>query len=160
MHGAGELILPFLNFIALIGILVYFLRKPLSDFVQTRHVTVRDELAQVRTLLGDAQRKHSEFTSRLAQLQGEVVQIHQQMKSDAEEARTRILNDARKLGDSVVADARSTSTALYNDLKSRLYSELSTQVLDRAEKILRERLTGDDRVRIRQEFSRQVEAAQ
>jgi hypothetical protein len=33
-------------------------------------------------------------------------------------------------------------------------------VLNRAETILRERLTGDDRARIRQEFSRQVESIQ
>ena len=34
------------------------------------------------------------------------------------------------------------------------------RVLERAEGLLKERLTGDDRVRIQQEFSAQVERAQ
>jgi hypothetical protein len=49
---------------------------------------------------------------------------------------------------------------MFGDLKNQLRSELSVQVLARAEAILRERLTGDDKARIRREFSQQVESVQ
>ena len=46
------------------------------------------------------------------------------------------------------------------ELKGELYSDLCLKVLGQAEALLRDRLTGDDRVRIRQEFSRQMETIQ
>jgi hypothetical protein len=59
-----------------------------------------------------------------------------------------------------VTDAKTSANALYSDLRGQLYADLSAEVLERAEGILRERLTGDDRVRIRKEFSNQLERTQ
>ena len=56
-------------------------------------------------------------------------------------------------------DAKAASETLFTDLKNQLRAELSTQVLARAETILTERLTGDDKARIRREFSKQVESS-
>ena len=71
-----------------------------------------------------------------------------------------IIEEARKQSARISQDSLAAANGLLGELRSQLYSELSNKVLDRAERLLRERLTGDDHARIRQEFSQQVERVQ
>ena len=56
----------------------------------------------------------------------------------------------------IIADARGSAENLFVDFKKGLYQELSVKVLERAEALLKERLTNDDQARIQKEFSQQV----
>jgi len=151
------LALPFLNFSILVAALVYFLRTPVKQFVAQRHVFLRDELSTVRERLRQSQERYEEFSSKLKAIDAELVDIRKESAATAQATRSKIVTEARRLAGNIVSDARFASEALYGELKGQLYSELGARVLDRAEVILRERLTGDDRDRIRQEFSKQVE---
>ena len=154
------LLAPTVNLSILIGIMVYYLRAPIRAFVSDRHNTLRDELHRVRDLLAQAQTKYNEFTGKLKSMDAEIISLREQAKQDAAASKTRIIADAKKLSTTIVTDARASAQGLYGQLKSELFAEIGAQVLDRAEVLMRERLTGDDRVRIRQEFSKQVESVQ
>jgi F0F1-type ATP synthase membrane subunit b/b' len=154
------LIAPFINLLILVGVLVFYLREPLKVFAETRHHTIREDLESVRNQLRAAQEKHAEFSAKLRAVDAEVNGIKSQMVQDAQAMKSRIVAEAQKLSGNVIEDARHASAVLYTEFKSSLYSELGSRVLDRAEAILKERLTGDDRARIRKEFSSQVETAQ
>ncbi len=154
----ASLLWPTINLAALLGILAYFLREPVKQFAAQRHVSIRDELATVREQLARAQKQYNEFTSRLGALDAELIAIREQMRQDAAASRTRIIEEAKKSAARIQTDAGASARALLGDLRNELYAELSTKVLEKAETLLRERLTGDDRARIRQEFSRQVES--
>lgn len=154
------LIAPLINLLILVGALVYYLRKPLKTFAETRHHAIREDLESVRNLLRGAQEKHEEFSAKLRAVDAEVSGIKTQMIQDAQAMKSRIVAEAQRLSGNVIEDAKHASAVLYTEFKSSLYSELGHRVLDRAEAILKERLTGDDRARIRKEFSSQVETAQ
>jgi F0F1-type ATP synthase membrane subunit b/b' len=154
------LIAPFINLLILIGVLAFYLRKPLQTFAETRHHTIREDLESVRNQLRGAQEKNAEFSAKLRAVDAEVSGIKTQMIQDAQAMKSRIVTEAQKLSSNVIDDARHASAVLYTEFKSSLYSELGARVLDRAEAILKERLTGDDRARMRKEFSSQVETAQ
>ncbi|MGZ3688014.1 MAG: F0F1 ATP synthase subunit B family protein [Bdellovibrionota bacterium] len=151
---------PFFNFFCLVAILVWKLRKPLGDFVHSRHLLLRDELMHVREQLRIAQDKYDEFSAKLKAIDAEISSLREQSKRDAQAARQRVSAEARKLAATIVSDARESAQALFEELRGQLFSELGTRILTRAEALLRERLTGDDRARIRQEFSRQLESVQ
>jgi F0F1-type ATP synthase membrane subunit b/b' len=153
----ATLIAPFINLLILVGVLVFYCRKPLQVFAETRHHTIREDLETVRNQLRNAQEKHAEFS---AKLRAVVSGLRAQMIQDANAMKSRIVAEAQKLSGNVIEDAKHASAVLYTEFKSSLYSELGARVLDRAEIILKERLTGDDRARIRKEFSTQVETAQ
>jgi F0F1-type ATP synthase membrane subunit b/b' len=155
----SELISPTFNLTVLILVLVYYLRQPLREFVSQRHHTVRQELERVSVLLRQANEQNVEFTAKLSAIDVELSSLREQVMQDAEVARQRIAVETQKLSATIIADARAAAEALYVDLKTQLYSELGMHILERAERILKERLTGDDRTRIRQEFTKQVEAA-
>jgi F-type H+-transporting ATPase subunit b len=153
------LIAPFINLVILLSLLAYYLRQPLKDFARNRSVSIRDELNQVRTQLQTAQQKHAEFSSKLKAMDAEIAGLKTQATQDAQQMKGRIVAEAQKQSSNIVTDARNAAVTLYSEFKGQVYSELANRVLDRAETILRERLTGDDRARITKEFTHQVETS-
>lgn len=155
-----SLIAPTFNLLVLLGFLAYYLRAPMIEFAKTRSVSVRGELEHVREELRVAQEKHSEFSSKLKAMDAEVSALKAQALQDAQGMKSRLSAEAQRAAANTVSDARSAAVVLYTEFKDQLYAELGGRVLDRAEAILNERLTGDDRARIRKEFATQVGADQ
>ena len=154
-----ELIAPTFNVSVLIITLVYFLREPTRAFVSERHTSLKEELERVAAQLREAHEKYNEFSAKLKAIDAEIAGLNSQMRQDAEAMKARIIADVRRVANIIVIDAKAASETLFTDLKNQLRAELSTQVLARAETILTERLTGDDKARIRREFSKQVESS-
>ncbi len=148
------------NLVLLLAILFYKLRVPLRDFVEQRHHSIRSDIQTVQNQLRQAQEKYDEFSAKLNAINVEIDVLREQSKQDALAAHHRILSESHKMMGNVISDAKRAADGLYLELKTTLYAELSGKVLDRAEHLLRERLTGDDRVRMREEFSSQVERVQ
>ncbi len=154
------LISPLINLSILLGIMVYYLRQPLVDFVFNRHNSIRKELLEVRENLIGAQAKYEEFSSKLKSIDSQTAILRQQAQQDSQSARLRVLSDAQKASSAVVADARAASEGLYQELKGSLYVDLTQRVFARVEIMVKERLTQADRTKIRDDFSKQVEATQ
>jgi F0F1-type ATP synthase membrane subunit b/b' len=156
----SELIFPTINLAILLVILFVYLREPTRLFIRTRHEELRDELRRVRDLLINAKAKFDEFSAKLKAMEAEVQSLRDQARQDAATLKSKILAEAQSLSATIVSDSRRSAQGLYGQLKSELFVEVGHKVLDRAEAMLRERLTGDDRARIRNEFSSQVERVQ
>jgi F0F1-type ATP synthase membrane subunit b/b' len=156
----SELILPTINLTILITIMVVYLRAPIRGYVSSRHESIRDELRRVRDLLAGAKTKYEEFSSKLKAMEAEIQSLRDQARQDAAAMQSKILAEAQSLSATLVADARKSAQGMYGQLKRELFVEVGGKVLVRAEQMLRERLTGDDRARIRHEFSSQVESVQ
>jgi F0F1-type ATP synthase membrane subunit b/b' len=154
------LIAPVVNLVILLAVMAYYLKQPLKTFAKDRHHSIRTDLEVVRNQLRDAKAKHAEFSSKLRAMDAEIAGLKTQASQDAQALKTKVQAEAQKLSSNIIEDAKHASQVLYAEFKVQLYSELGGHVLDRAEKVLRERLTGDDRARIRKEFSTQVETLQ
>jgi F-type H+-transporting ATPase subunit b len=150
------LVAPFINLVILLGLMAYYLRQPLKDFARSRSVSIRDELQSVSEQLARATQKHAEFTAKLKAMDAEVAGLKNQAIQEGQAMKTRISAEAQKQAANIISDARNAAVVLYSEFKSQMYTELGNRVLDRAEKILRERLTDADRARINQEFTSQV----
>jgi F0F1-type ATP synthase membrane subunit b/b' len=60
----------------------------------------------------------------------------------------------------MIADARQAAQSLLQDFKQELRAEVGSRIVARAEEVLRQKLSADDRVRIRKEFSKSLEKIQ
>ena len=154
MHA---LLWPTINLIILVIILTTKLKVPVADYVKQRHVLLRDEVKSVRDVLLRAQEQYDEFSSKLKAIEAEADSLLEQAKQDAQAVKLRVLSEAQKASSSIIADARGSAESLYADLKGSLSSEMGLRILDRTEAMMRERLTGEDRTRIQNEFSKQLE---
>ncbi len=155
-----SLVAPLVNLSILIGVMVFKLRDPLRDFIHQRHLSVRDELHAVRDELRRAHEKYEEFSTKLKTIDSEIALLQEQNKQDVAALKNKTGIESRRMAGIVVSDAKNAAGSLFYDLRKTLYLDLSGLVLDRAEFLLKERLTGDDRKRIRKEFSEQVETIQ
>jgi F0F1-type ATP synthase membrane subunit b/b' len=158
--GLTALIAPAVNLAILVAFLVVKVKQPLRDHVKARHTNLKEQLLSVQDMLSKSQERYDEFSAKLKAMDAEVSALRDQAKQDAKAAKEKIAVEAKKISASIATEAKSAAGNLYTDLKGQLLSELGNRVLERAETMLKERLTGDDRIRIRQEFSAQVERAQ
>jgi F0F1-type ATP synthase membrane subunit b/b' len=154
------LIFPFINLTALLVLLAIYLRKPLADYVVTRHQTVSDELVTARDALVTAKKQIEDFNSRLKGMDTELASLRAQAREDGEKSKSTILSSATKLSSTILADAKVSANSLQSEFRVSLRRELASLALARAEVRLRDRLTGEDQARIRQEFSTLVEKTQ
>jgi F0F1-type ATP synthase membrane subunit b/b' len=150
------LVAPTINLLILLGVLVYYLRAPIAAFVRERHVTIGDEIRSVRELLGKAQASYDEYSSKLKAIDVEIAALRERGAHEGGAMRTRIIAEAQRLAANIVSDGKAAAQNAFGDLRAQLTADVAMKVLDRAEALLRDKLTGDDRVRIRQEFSTQV----
>lgn len=148
---------PFLNLLILVGLLAYKLRAPLREFVSNRHHSIRHEIQSVSEQLRAAQNEYNELNAKLKAVDSEVSELRLRAQEQAQASQARIAAEARRLSTTIVSDAKSSEQGLYEQLKADLHAELTSKVLDKAEILLTDRLTGDDQSRFRQEFSQQVE---
>lgn len=152
----ASLIPSAVNLAILVGILVFYTREPLRQFVRTRHETLRDELQKTALDLRTAKQRYEEFSGRLASMESEAASLRQQAKDDARAAKTRVVEDAKRLAQTIVTDARAAGEGLYSDFRRQLREEFAEKVVARAEALLKARLTGEDQARLREDFTRQL----
>lgn len=157
MHS---LIAPAINLFILVAVLVVKLREPLRAFVKERHQSLRDELNKTQSQLTGAQKKFQEYSAKLQSMDAEIEELSMQARKDAEASKVKIVNESKKMADIVVIDSKKTAEALFLDFKEQLRGELAAQIITKAESLVRSRLTGDDRVKLVKEFSKQVGGAQ
>jgi len=155
-----SLIFPFINLSALLILLAIVLRKPLADYVVDRHRTVSEELSRARESLVTAKRQVEDINSRLKGMDAELSSLRAQAREDGEKSKTAILASAAKLSSMIISDAKTSAGSLQSEFRSSLQRELANLALVRAEARLRDRLTGEDHARMRQEFSTLVEKTQ
>ncbi len=156
MHS---LIAPLINFIILVTILVFAMKKPLKEMVRERHETLKDKLEATQRELAAAQKKFEEYSMKLRSLEGELTDYRRAADEDVEAMKTRVIHEAKKMADNIVVDAKKTSEAMAGEFKDKMRAEFAQSVLARAEGIIRSRLSDGDRERIRKDFSKEVEAS-
>ena len=152
-----ELILPAVNLGLLVAFFTYKLKTPVRDFIRVRAQTIRQAIQDARDLLATAQAKYQEFSAKLKAIDSEVTSLQAGARKDAEDRSARIVSGAKQLSGVILSDARSISQGLFEELRSDLRVELGRKVIERAERMLQQKLTGDDRVRLRREFSINLE---
>lgn len=150
---------PTFNFLLFTGLLFYFLRKPVRAYVAGRHTTIRDTIHSVRAQLRASQAKFEEYGSKLKAMDVEVQALKSQARNDAQESKTRIIKNAEQLAKTLVSDSKAAAEGQFSTLRAQLRQELGARIVARAESLLQSKLTGDDRARIRREFSNLVGGA-
>jgi F0F1-type ATP synthase membrane subunit b/b' len=143
------------------GFLVYRGAKaPFLQFVANRSTSLRAQILDAKKQLEAAQAQYAEFRSRLQSMDAEVAALRAQNNQDVAAVSARIREEAAKQAQRIVSDARIARDAAIDFVRTKMTQELGLQVLNRAEALIQEKLTGDQKARIRREFSTQLEQIQ
>lgn len=129
-----------IDFLILVGILLYALKKPIKAFLQNRHDTVVKELDEAKQLREAAKAKLDEYESRLADLEAEKQRIVAEFVQAGERERDRILSEANKAVVRIAADAERRAEQESKRLSEMLQNELIAQVVSTSEELVNQRM--------------------
>jgi len=147
-----------MNFVVLAIVLVYLLRKPLSQALSSRIKVIKDELEDLEARKDNAEKKLAEYNERLAQLENEAETIVEDYIKQGNEAKARILKEAESSAEKLKAQARRNIEHEFEQAKLKLQEEIFETSLEKAEEIIKNKFSEDDQDRIVDEYLKKVVA--
>lgn len=144
----------FVNLFVFVFLLVYILRRPLSEAMKARREGIRRDLMRAQEERNAALAKLEEVEARLARLDSEVAAVREQSQREAAEERERIRRateeEAQKLRDQARREIESAGKAARQELREYT-AEQSVRL---AEELIRREMRPEDDERL---MSLQVE---
>lgn len=99
-------ILPWVNFILFAGILVYFLREPLLDFLGDRSEKIRRELEKIARQKEEAQRRLADYQQRLERAGDEIEKLRTEFQREGEVEKKNLMQRAQAYAEKIREDAK------------------------------------------------------
>jgi F-type H+-transporting ATPase subunit b len=146
-----------LNLALLLGVLIYFGRKPITEFFATRREGIAAELDEAADLLRQAEQRNSELQRRLVDLGSAVEGIREDAGRRAEEEAERILAAARATADRIRRDAQAAVAQELRRAQTQLHDEAADLAMEIAARKLTEQVSEADRDRLVDEFILRIE---
>jgi len=147
-----------MNFAVLVIVLVYILRKPLSQALNSRIKVIKNELEDLEARKEDAEKKLAEYNERLSQLEKEAETIVADYIKQGNEARARILKEAESSAEKLKDQARRNIEYEFEQAKLKLQQEIFETSLEKAEELIKNKFSEDDQDRIVDEYLKKVVA--
>ncbi len=140
------------NLLLFVGLMVYFLRKPLGEAFKTRRESIRKELVRAREERDAALLKLEDVKNRLKQLDAEVAEVRAQAQNEADGERARIERsteeDIRKLREQSQREIESAMKTA----RAELRSYTAEQSVRLAEEMIRRDIRPEDDARLVREY--------
>ena len=155
--GENDLMWQAINLAIILTILVYFARKPVSEFFATRRAQIGQDLEDAASLLSEAEARNAEIQRRLVDLESQLEEIRETSHLRAEEESERILAEANKNAARIQADAAAAVEQELSRARRELRAEAADLALELAGQILREQVSESDRDRLLDEFITRIE---
>lgn len=141
-----------LNLLLFIGLMVYFLRRPIGESLTARREGIRQELMRAQEERNAALAKLEAVDARLSQLDTEVHSLREQAQQEAIEERARIERtteqDVRRLREQAQREIETAGKAARQELR-RYAAEQSVQL---AEEMIRRDIRPEDDARLARSY--------
>jgi F-type H+-transporting ATPase subunit b len=151
-----QLLLQFVNFAILAGVLVYFLRKPLKTYLLHRRQTIKEKIEEADRRLREAEEAKNMYEERLSKLEVEVEAFRAKAFEEMEEERKKILDDARGLASRISEQARLAYEQEMKEAMAKVRAEITGRTIMAAERKMREMFRKEDHDRMVEEFIQKV----
>jgi F-type H+-transporting ATPase subunit b len=147
-----------MNFAVLVIVLVFLLRKPLSQALGARITGIKDQLEDLEARKAEAENQLAEYNEKLSRLEKESEKIVEDYIKQGNEAKARILKEAESAAEKLQIQARRNIEHEFKQAKLKLQEEIFESSLAKAEEIITGKISGEDQDRLVDEYLRKVEA--
>jgi F-type H+-transporting ATPase subunit b len=139
------------NFVVIVVLLWFFLRKPLARYFANRREGIQKLLEEAVRARDEAEAKVEEYREKMRNLEQEVAALQSEAEGERENLRQSLLEEARKSADRVIEQARVNIDLERKRATDSLKTEASLLALELAEDLLKENISPEDRERINRE---------
>jgi F-type H+-transporting ATPase subunit b len=141
-----------LNLALLLGVLVYFVRRPVADTFRERALTIRTELTETARTRDEAHQRHQELLARLEKIENEIrgmdAEAEVEAKREEEKLIERAKREAARITEQVERNIRDESTRARTELRQDAVN-LAIQL---AESTLRQGVSATDQQALARQF--------
>ncbi len=145
------------NFLFLIGVLVYLLRKTVKAHFANRAKEYHELVNRAETARKQAEDGKRVIQDRLAALEASSQDGLAQARREAEELRARMIEDAKNLADRLQSEAERTAQIELEKAKAELRAELLRQALNVSRDSLQTKLESSDQKQLQKEFADKIQ---
>jgi len=147
-----------LNF-AILAIAGFFIaRKPVVQFFSSRKQEIADELNSLEQKKTDAEKKLAEYEARFKNLDQESKQIVEDYIKQGEEAKVRILAEAKEQAGKLEDMAKRSIEQEFKAAKAKLQQEIVEKAMEQAEAVIKESISSDDQDNLVDQYLKKVVA--
>jgi len=144
------------NFIIFVAVMGAILRKPILNFLKGRKENVGTEIENAQRLVEEAERHHTEVSSRLDRLDQEIALMRDQIVKEGETEGQRIVERAYEASERLRREADFQAEQGVKMARKELREEAARLAVKLAEEVLERRVNEADRDRLMNEFLKEV----
>lgn len=154
--GIPGWLLKLLNMIIFLAVLGYFLRGPMTTALAQRGEQIRKDAAQARERREKADKMAADIQARLTQIEEEVRSIHERAEAEGQRQRQELIAAAEAEAQKILQSARNEVENRVKTARHELTEYAGQLASQRAEAILREKITDADQKKLFEESLREV----
>ncbi|MDO8461292.1 MAG: ATP synthase F0 subunit B [Deltaproteobacteria bacterium] len=147
-----------INFVIFVGVLTYFLRKPLREFWLVRRSQLALQIEEATKLAREAGEKHASYEKRLSHIEKEAQQLVAELKNDGELQKKQILKESKEWELSMNEEWKKIAAQEIRKAKIVLQKEAVQLAAEIAEKLVHDHFEKDDQVKLTEGYLKRLEA--
>jgi F-type H+-transporting ATPase subunit b len=140
------------NTVALVGLLVYFVRKPLASFFSERKAQISKDLEEAKEQREKAEALLTEYKQKLAGMEKELEKLRAELRKSADAESAKIMANAEKMSVSMVEAAKLAAEQEVRKARATLKNEAVAMAVQMAESLIREKINDADRKKIVEDY--------
>jgi F-type H+-transporting ATPase subunit b len=144
------------NFALMVGLLAYFVTKPIRNGLKSRTAEIAKTLADAQAAKEAAEAKHLEYSEKLAKATDEISDITAAIRREGELERDKIIAAAKDLAVKIEQEAESKASGVVAKARVELREEAASLAVELAEDMLKKQVSADDQKRLVDEYMQKV----
>ncbi len=145
-----------INFIIFVGLLYYFLRKPISEFFKSRKESIIQEIEEAKRLQEEAEKLLEETKKKLLKLEEEVKNILETFESMAQNEREQILKEVENAIQRILKSVEEEKASILSKAKMLLLKKMSEEAIENLKSKFKN-LTKEEHEKINEKFIRSLQ---
>jgi F-type H+-transporting ATPase subunit b len=141
-----------MNFVVLLVVLIFVLRKPISQALSSRIKNIREQLEGLEVQKAEAEKQLAQYNEKLSQLESEAEKIIGDYIKQGNEAKAKILKEAKATAEKFQVQARRNIEHEFDKAKQELQREVVEKSLLKAEETLKKAITAQDQDKLVDEY--------
>jgi F-type H+-transporting ATPase subunit b len=147
-----------LNFVVLMGIYVYFGKKPIAEALKSRRASVAKEIEEAQKMRKEAEERAAKYQEKLQHLEEELKDTRAALVEAGKADRDRIVREAEEKATRMEKDAQFLVEQEMKQLRADLTREAVEIAVAAAEELLMKRVTPVDHERLAEDYLAQLAA--
>lgn len=148
---------PIVNFLILFGVLFYFGRKPVREFLQKRTELIEKSIKEAEEAKALARKTLDEVQAKLKNTDSEINKILENSKQAGEREKAALIAEGEHIKEKIIEQAKSNIDFELEKAKKAIKTEAALMALELAEKQIKEKLGQKEQEGLFDEYIRKLE---